>query len=152
MRLGDRLEEAACALILAVMTAVALANVVTRYLVQYALAFTEEVVVNLFVWLTLLGAAVAVRQGAHLAFTWLVARAPRPLRTAALVLTTALGVGVFLALAWFGVGQIRAERALGTTSEALAIPQWWYTAGVPVFSGLVVVRLLQAAWRTARRG
>lgn len=151
MRLGDRLEEAACALVLAVMTAVTFVNVVTRYLVRYALAFTEELVVNLFVWLTLLGAAVAVREGSHLAFTWLVERAPRPLRRAAVGLSTALGVAVFLALAWFGLGQIASERALGTVSEALAVPQWWYTAGIPLFAVLIAARLVQAAWRAGRR-
>jgi TRAP-type C4-dicarboxylate transport system permease small subunit len=58
---------------------------------------------------------------------------------------------LFLALAWFGVGQIRTERLLGTTSEALAVPQWWYTAGIPIVSVLIVVRILQAAWRASDR-
>ena len=40
---------------------------------------------------------------------------------------------------------------MGTTSEALAIPQWWYTAGIPAFSALVIVRVLQSAWRAQRR-
>jgi TRAP-type C4-dicarboxylate transport system permease small subunit len=150
-RLGDRLEEAACVLVFAVMTVVALANVVTRYVVQYALAFTEEVVVSLFVWLTLLGAAIAYREGAHLGFTWLATRAPRPLRPAALALSTAASVGLFLSLAYFGVRQVQLERMLGTTSEALAVPQWWYTAGIPVLGTLVAVRALQAAWRAGRR-
>ena len=42
-------------LVFAVMTVVALLNVVTRYFVRYSLAFTEELVVSLFVWLTLAG-------------------------------------------------------------------------------------------------
>ncbi|MBI4629373.1 MAG: TRAP transporter small permease, partial [Candidatus Rokubacteria bacterium] len=50
----------------------------------------------------------------------------------------------------YGVVQIQNERMMGTTSEALAIPQWWYTAGIPVFGLLVVVRVLQAAWRARR--
>jgi TRAP-type C4-dicarboxylate transport system permease small subunit len=150
-RLGDHLEEGACVLIFGVMTVVALVNVVTRYVIRYSLAFTEEIVVSLFVWLTLLGTAIAFRQGSHLAFTYLVERAPPPLHRLALALSTALSVGLFLALAWFGLGQIRSERMLGTTSEALAIPQWWYTAGIPVLSLLIVVRILQSAWDAARR-
>src|SRR3972149_5586535 len=65
------------------MTAGAFVNVITRYVVQYSLAFTEEIVVSLFVWLTLLGSAVAFREGSHLAFTSLVDRAPPAGRRAA---------------------------------------------------------------------
>jgi len=149
-RLGDHLEEGACVLIFGVMTVVALVNVVTRYVIRYSLAFTEEIVVSLFVWLTLLGTAIAFRQGSHLAFTYLVERTPPPLHRLALALSTASSAGLFLALAWFGLGQIRSERMLGTTSEALAIPQWWYTAGIPVLSLLIIVRILQSAWDAAR--
>ena len=58
---------------------------------------------------------------------------------------------LFAALIWFGLLQIGNERMMGTTSEALAIPQWWYTAGIPAFSALVIVRVLQSAWRAQRR-
>ena len=62
-RITDRLEEGACVLVFGVMTTVAFVNVITRYVVRYSLAFTEELVVSLFVWLTLLGTAVAFREG-----------------------------------------------------------------------------------------
>ena len=150
-RLGDHLEEGACVLVFVVMTAVAFVNVITRYVVQYSLAFTEEIVVSLFVWLTLLGSAVAFREGSHLAFTYLVDRAPPAGRRAALWISAALSVLLFVLLIYYGLVQIRSERLLGTTSEALAIPQWWYTAGIPVFGLLIVVRIVQCAVRVARR-
>ena len=144
-RLVDRLEEGACVFLLAVMTGVAFVNVITRYLIRFSLAFTEELVVSLFVWLTLLGTAVAFREGSHLAFTFLVGRSPRTVRRLSIWLAAALGVALF------GLGQIRSERMLGTTSEALAIPQWWYTAGIPVFGAVVILRIVQGAIRADRR-
>jgi TRAP-type C4-dicarboxylate transport system permease small subunit len=133
------------------MTLVAFVNVITRYVIRYSLAFTEEIVVSLFVWLTLLGTAVAFREGSHLAFTFLVDRSPRPLRRLSIWLSAALGVGLFALLIYFGLGQIRSERLLGTTSEALAIPQWWYTAGIPAFGLVVIARILQGALRADRK-
>lgn len=150
-RVAGRLEEGACVLLLGVMTLVAFVNVITRYLIRFSLAFTEELVVSLFVWLTLLGTAVAFREGSHLAFTFLVDRLPRPLRRLSIWLGAALGVALFALLIHFGLGQIRSERLLGTTSEALAIPQWWYTAGIPAFSVLVILRILGGAIRADRR-
>lgn len=149
---ADRVEEGALVLVFVVMTLVAFVNVVTRYVVHYALAFTEEVVVSLFVWLTLLGTAIAFREGSHLAFTWVVDRAPRPLRRVSLWLSTAVGVTLFALLLWFGLREIQNERLLGTTSEALAVPQWWYTAGIPLVSALIITRIVQSAVRASRRG
>jgi TRAP-type C4-dicarboxylate transport system permease small subunit len=132
------------------MTGVAFLNVITRYVVRYSLAFTEEVVVSLFVWLTLFGTSVAFREGAHLGFTYLVERLPRPARRLTLWFATGLSLVLFGVLIWFGVGQIRSERMLGATSEALAIPQWWYTAGIPVIGLLVLARIVQGALRADR--
>jgi TRAP-type C4-dicarboxylate transport system permease small subunit len=133
------------------MTVVAFINVITRYLVRYSLAFTEELVVSLFVWLTLLGTAIAFREGAHLGFTYLVDRAPRSLRRFSVWLGALLGVGLFALLIYFGLGQIKSERLLGTTSEALAIPQWWYTAGIPGFGLVAIARIIQGALRADRK-
>jgi TRAP-type C4-dicarboxylate transport system permease small subunit len=141
----DRLEEGACAFLLAVMTVVAFVNVVTRYLVRYSLAFTEELVVSLFVWLTLFGTSIAFREGSHLGFAFLTDRSPRFVRRLSVWGGAGLGIVLFGLLVYFGVGQIRMERMLGTTSEALAIPQWWYTAGIPVVGLLIIFRIVEGA-------
>ena len=74
------------------------------------------------------------------------------MQRAALFLSTGLTVLLFAALAWFGLCQIQTERVFGTTSEALAVPQWWYTAGIPLLSLLIIARVVEAGWRAARRG
>lgn len=147
----DRLEEGACVVLLAVMTGVTFVNVLTRYVVRYSLAFTEEIVVSLFVWLTLLGASIAFREGLHLGFTYLVERAPRSAQRASVWFSATLALALFAALVYFGVGQIQNERMLGTTSEALAIPQWLYTAGIPLIGVLILARIVQGAVRADRR-
>ena len=63
-------EEASCAILFAIMAIVAFVNVISRYLLKYSLAFTEELLISFFVWLTLLGAAVAFREGSHLGFSF----------------------------------------------------------------------------------
>jgi TRAP-type C4-dicarboxylate transport system permease small subunit len=150
-RYADRLEEGLCVLLLAVMTLVAFVNVVTRYLVQFSLAFTEELVVSLFVWLTLLGTSIAFREGTHLGFSFVVDRSPRALQRLSVWFAAALGVIVFGLLVYFGLEQVRMEQVLGATSEALAIPQWWYTIGVPVFGLVILARILEGAVRADRK-
>jgi TRAP-type C4-dicarboxylate transport system permease small subunit len=147
----DRLEEALCVLLLAAMTLVAFVNVVTRYLIRFSLAFTEELVVSLFVWLTLVGTSIAFRQGSHLGFSFIVDRSPRALQRVSIWLGAALSISLFALLIYFGIGQIQTERMLGATSEALAIPQWWYTLGIPVFSLIVIFRVIEGAIKADRK-
>lgn len=151
-RLAEHWEEAAGALLLAAMAALAFANVLTRYLIQYSLAFTEEMEVGALVWLTMLGAAAGFRQGAHLSVTFLAARFAPGGRRAARAFALLLGVALFLILVAFALWQIREERLLGITSEALGIPQWWYTAGLVLGGAAVLIRLVQAASRLRAGG
>jgi len=39
---------------------------------------------------------------------------------------------------------------LKITSEALAIPHWWYTLGVPLGAALIIVRVVAALLRTLK--
>jgi len=144
-RVAEQAEEGLLVFLMAVMTVVAFVNVLTRYLIRFALAFTEEIVVSMFVWLTLLGTAIAFREGAHLGFSFIVDRSPKAVQRVAIWLAAALGVVLFGFVIYFGMGQIKSERMLGTTSESLAIPQWWYTAGIPVIGLLIIVRIIEGA-------
>ena len=58
-----------------------------------------------------------------------------------------LGVALFLTLVAFALWPLRGGPLLGITSEALGIPQWWYTAGLALGGAAVLLRLLQAARR-----
>jgi TRAP-type C4-dicarboxylate transport system permease small subunit len=69
----------------------------------------------------------------------------------AIWLAAGLGIVLFVFLIYFGIGQIQSERQLGTTSESLAIPQWWYTAGIPVFGVLIVARIIEGAIAADRK-
>jgi TRAP-type C4-dicarboxylate transport system permease small subunit len=151
-RIAGRLEEVVAGGLLAGMAGLALANVVTRYFVRYSLAFTEELEVAGLVWVTMLGAAVGFRESAHLGFDLLRARCPGPLQRALAVAATALTVGTCLVLIGGGWRQIVAERALHTTSEALGLPQWLYTAGIPVGAAFIAVRAIEALRRELARG
>src|SRR3546814_9829125 len=80
-------EKILCAAIFLAMTVVGFANVVVRYLTSWSLASTEELLTNGFLLLTIFGAAIAARNGEHLAVTLVYDYAPRPIRKAILVLS-----------------------------------------------------------------
>lgn len=146
-----RFEEVLCAILFAVMAIITFINIISRYLLKYSFAFTEELVVSFFVWLTLLGTSIAFREQSHLGFTFLTDRLPPKFQKTLLWTSAGLGAALFIFLIYFAMGQIGEEISLGITSSGIGVPQWWYTIGVPVFSALIVLRVFQGAYRASRK-
>lgn len=71
-----RLLELLLVLLLGVMVVLVFGNVVLRYGFNSGIVFSEEVSRFVFVWLTLLGALVAMRERAHLGMNSLIAALP----------------------------------------------------------------------------
>jgi len=143
-RLAHHFEEALAGGLLVVMALLAFVNILARYLTRYSFAFTEEIEVAALVWITMLGAAIAFREALHLGFGILRDQLPQPIRHGLAALTGVTAVATMAMLTWAGWRQIQSQIALGTTSEALGIPEWIYTAALPVGALLVIIRVLQA--------
>ena len=148
----DHFEEALGAAVMLVMVSLAFINVVTRYVIVYPLAFTEEITISMFVWVTLLGVSIAFRNNAHLAVTFFYDLGSPAKRKICYYISTVMSLVFFALLVWLGTTQVLDEMALGVTTDSLAIPAWIYSAGVPVFSCLVICRIIQAARETIREG
>jgi TRAP-type C4-dicarboxylate transport system permease small subunit len=125
------------------MAVIAFLNVVIRYLSTQSFAFTEEVVLNLFVWLTLLGISYGYRTNSHLAMEFAFDRLPLRVQSFCRHFSNALSVIFFLILGYWGVWQVSDEIVLNSVTEALRTPTWIYSICVPAFSLLIIVRILQ---------
>jgi TRAP-type C4-dicarboxylate transport system permease small subunit len=145
-RLLGRLEAWLLAAMVAAITAVTFAQVFTRYVLGDPLIWTEEVARYLFVWITLVGGAAAVRLHRHFGLDILRRFFP-PLRTPLGALTM-LVVAAFLALLlWTGIAETR--QAALQISPALQVGMHWAYLSIPVGAALALWHVL-AHW--AQRG
>ena len=149
-RVPIRIEEALAALAIAVMGFITFANVLTRYLTNISLAFTEEYAIALMVVMTLLGASVAVVRDHHIRITYFVERLPQGMRRPAELFAIAVTALVFLGLAGYGSIMVWDEYRFEETSPGLGVPQWIYSVWLPVLSVVIVARALGRAVRVAR--
>lgn len=98
LSLLDRLLEAALAAALAAMVLTVGANVFLRYVIGSALSWGDEVPQILLVWITFLGAALAIRRGEQFELDLLVESLPtavaRPLRMATQLLVVLMTTAV----------------------------------------------------------
>ena len=58
----------------------------------------------------------------------------------------------FGALCWTGTLEVLDEYDLESISESLGIPVWWYTSATPLFSLLIIFRMLQRSCADLRSG
>lgn len=148
---AEHFEEVMGALILALMTLFAFLNVLTRYLIKYSFAPSEEIEVNALVWITMFGSAAAFRRGSHLKLVFLNRYLGEKVSRLTWLLGRILAVAVFSLLIYHGLLQARTERELGIISEALSVPAWVYTLLLPVLCLLVVCRIVQEVVRDFRQ-
>lgn len=132
--------EALIAAMLAVMVVLVFGNVVLRYGFNSGITVSEEVSRWLFIWMTFLGAVVALREHGHLGVDMVVQRLPRAGKKACLL----VGHVVMLYIVWLlfqgSVAQARInwDVTAPTTGFSMAIV---YAAGI-VFAVLAGVILL----------
>jgi TRAP-type C4-dicarboxylate transport system permease small subunit len=131
----DHGVEWACILLLAAISIDLLLGVFSRYVLERTFVWYDEVARACFMWLVFLGAAVAVRRGAHFGLDVLVGMLPPPLKRAARLLTP-LTVMVFSgALIWLGWDLMR--HGATQTTAVMGMPVSWIYAAMPVGGALM---------------
>jgi len=149
-KVWDNVEEGALCLLLFFMVTITFVTVVTRYVFDLPLSYIDQLVPNMFVWVTFLGASAAVKRHAHLGLSLLYDLAPAGSRAVldALIL---LGCGAFfLGTAVYGA-KIVFMQMENRLMASLGYPSWFVGLAVLVGSVLFVVRAGEA-WVRHRRG
>jgi TRAP-type C4-dicarboxylate transport system permease small subunit len=140
-----RLLEWTIALVLALMVVLVFGNVVLRYAFNSGITVSEEVSRWLFVWLTFLGAIVALKERGHLGSDMLVSRLPVLGKKICLI----VGHLLMLYITWLLFSGSLAQARINwdveapVTGASVAI---FYGAGV-VFAVSAGVLLLRDTWR-----
>lgn len=144
MKAMDRIEEYLCAGCLVVMTILVFANVCSRYLLHMSFSFSEEITTNLFVLLSMMGAAIATKRRAHLGLSILTDSVGPRLRRSLTVGGFALGTLFSLALFVYGILMVVSQYRLGQVTASMQWPEWLFGTFVPFGAFFVTLRFAQA--------
>ena len=140
-----RLISYLIAALLAVMVVLVFGNVVMRYVFNSGFSISEELSRWLFVWLTFLGAVVAVRSNQHLGTDMLVGR----LGPAGKKVCMGLSLLLMLYCLWllFKGSYDQSVINWDTTSAVMEVSMSWFYASGMVFAVLSAHILLGDLWR-----
>lgn len=141
-----KIEHWIVAVLLFVMSCITFINILSRFLFHFSLAATEEITINFFVWMTVVGIGIAFTRGAQLGMVTLFDLFPPGMKKFVILASAALNTLLFVFVNIFLVRNIYDELVLfHATSGALNIPIWIYYAGVPLLSVFVFKGIHQEA-------
>lgn len=153
-RLADRFDRAVGGVVEIVAALLVLAEifilgagVTARYVFHAPLVWSDELASILFLWLSMLGAVVALRRGEHMRMTGLVSRvAPQ---TRMLLEAVAITASIAFLLMIIPHAIEYAEEEMFIVTPALEITNAWRAAAIPVG---ICLMLLAASFRLLRFG
>ena len=137
-------EELIAAILLFVMASIAFVNVLSRWFFHLSFAFTEEITIHFYVWMTTLGISIAFERGAHLCMITIYEKLPKVPRKIAATISSLIAILLFLIVDYYAIREIYMDITLfHMESEALRIPQWIYTIGTPIFSLFIFKNIIK---------
>jgi TRAP-type C4-dicarboxylate transport system permease small subunit len=133
-------EAAVLIALVSVMTVIVFLQVVYRYLLTQPLVWSEELARYLFVWLSLLGAALALQKRGHFGFEILYQKFSSPKRQLLGFLIHLL-IGLLLVIL-LSQGITLVEKTAQQESPAMGIAMGWAYACIPVAAALMLFHLI----------
>ena len=108
-------------------------NVFSRKVIHRSWSFTEELVVAVFVLITLMAAALACREGELVNLSLVTDRLPEKLKKPSVILTTVLCI-IFTAIS---------QLENGKRTFVLNWPEWIFWSFVPIGSGCMILHFIE---------
>jgi tripartite ATP-independent transporter DctM subunit len=143
---GSAVEIAAAGLVIAEI-AILFGGVISRYVFDRPLVWSDELASTLFLWLAMLGAVIAFHRDEHMRMTACVGMLPGPARALLDSLATGASLAFLLLIVWPALQY--ASDELPITTSALQITDAWRAAALPAGIGLMIVFALLRLTRAA---
>ena len=123
-------------LMLAIMIILCLVQVFYRYILQLPLSFSEELARFIFIWITFLGTAMALKKHKHVKMELLVQTFPVKIQV--LIKKIIFGVSILTYLLMIYSGFLVVNKTMIQTSAALKVPMGLIYLAVPL-SGILML-------------
>lgn len=138
-RVSEQLVRYVLVGMVAVMTLIIIVQVFLRYLFLYSLSWSEEVARYLMIWVSFLGASLALKYGLHIGVEFVVSRlSSRTKRWVSLVAK----ISMFVFLLYFTVGGFRVSWSVrDQDSPALLFSMFYAYVSAPVGGVFMMIQL-----------
>jgi TRAP-type C4-dicarboxylate transport system permease small subunit len=140
-------EEILSCAALVIISCCVIAQVISRYMFNLGLTWTEELAGFAMPWAIYMGAALGVRERFHIRILVVVYRLPRPLQFGMIYTGDLLWLAFNLFMIRYGIEYLQVLWERPTISPTLSISRFWPETIVVIAYALMLLRLVQIYWK-----
>ncbi len=118
-------------------------NVFSRKVIHQSWSFTEELVVAVFVLITLVATALACREGELVNLTLFTEKLSKKAQTVVLFINTALCVFFTTVLFIYGMDKVITQMENGKRTFVLNWPEWIFWSFVPIGAACMILHFIE---------
>lgn len=148
LKIWEMFEEGLLVITLLFMVFLTFMNVIMRKLFpSIAFSFTEELTVILFVWISMIGAAICYKKGTHLGLTLITDRLSFNAQKWLVLFSSICTAAMMLFIIYVGSGTVINQITFGQKTPSLGISEAFGGLAIPVGGLLILVRAIEAGIR-----
>ncbi len=136
-------EKLVMSLILLFVTGITFINVLVRKLTTGQFAWTEELVVNLFVLMIMLGCALCVREGGLITLSLIYDRMKARGKKVLTIVCTVFDCVFWIFILWAGYEKVLTVFASGKITSSLRWPEWVFQIFLPIGAVLLLLHTVE---------
>ena len=132
MHVLAKFESFVMSTILSVVTLITFANVVVRKLTDGQFAWSEELSINLFVLLIMMGCGLCAREGSLISLSLIYDFVSQKVKKIMVVIITVVNSSFWLLLLVTGIKKVMTQMSNGKRTPSLMLPEWVFTIFLPI--------------------
>ena len=136
-------EKAVLAATMIMILVLTVGNVFSRKVIHQSWSFTEELVVAIFVLITLIGAALSAREGGLVGLNLVTERLPKSCKKPVIILITLLSVAFTAVLFKYGLDKVITQMQNGKRTFVLNWPEWIFWSFVPIGAACMILHFIE---------
>ena len=148
----NNIETYLCRTLLAVFVTLLFAQIVSREVFGYSIAWTEELSVYMFVWFVFFGASYAAKLSAHNRVTFQYKLIPQKLATLLEALSDIIWIGFNLYFVVLSYDFVFNKMNLFWKSQTLGVPMKYIYLVLPIAFTFMTIRIIQVNYLKLVRG
>ena len=137
------IEKVILSVVLVFVTAITFTNVVVRKLTTSQFAWSEELVINLFVLLIMLGCALSARDGSLISLSLVYDRLGKGGKKVFISITTVFSLIFWGILIKTGYDKVLNQIGTGKHTSSLNWPEWVFTIFLPIGAVFLVLHTIE---------
>jgi len=144
----EKIIDGLVALLIGAFTILIFVQVVSRYVFNNTVTWSEQAARYLFIWMIFLGMPVLYRHGEHVGFTMVVERFPKRVQYIIRIIIHLLVL--FFCVFWLVQSIDFCGRVMGKKMVGLGLPQIYIHSCQPVGASLMIIFVLECIIRDVR--